>query len=131
MSYNITRFRVKSLDLSFPLSFDFQEWIESQPNSTGKRWCIEDENTILTNLAASTWKLKLGSQELSGTIKGDRYVVDEIDWRSDGSGTLYEDILLPLFREFQGSLEALVVWEGGDTVKQVNIQKGEISEVEL
>lgn len=140
MSYNITSFKTKSMHLAFPINFDFQAWVRAQPDRTvqgyenaGKRWCLEekDDAHIWTDLAARTWKLPLLNQELTGVIEGDTLTVTEMDWRGDGSGHLYSDILMPLFREFKGNLSALVVWEGGDTITQLDIREGVVEETEL
>ncbi|SRR6266699_177557 len=129
MSYNITRFKVRRIDLSLPLAFDFQQWLETQPPSVGKKWCMEDE--VAVNLAKGTWTLPLSDQELSGAIEGDRLIVNSVSCSSEGSGYIYSDILLPLFKEFRGYLIAAVVWEGGDKVCHLSIEDGVVEEEEI
>lgn len=137
MSYNITAWKVRSMRLVLPLDFHFRHWLESQPDrdkdgyeNTGKRWCLEDSSLTL-NLETRTWTLDASGQELAGTIEDDQLVATDVDWTSDGSGRLYGDILLPLFKDFKGNLDALVVWEGGDTITQLSIQGGVVDEVEV
>lgn len=140
MSYNITAWKIQHFHLELPLTFDFQSWVQSQPRrdekgyeNTGRRWCLEDgDSDVLINLAASTWKLSMSGKELSGIIKDDKLIAETLNsWTSDGSGILYNDILIPLFKEFKGNLEALVIWEGGDSLYQVRINDGIVEETEL
>lgn len=129
---------MKSIHLALPLTFDFQAWVREQPDrdkngyeNVGKRWSQDEESAINANLAKGTWKLEVASQELSGKIEDDRLIAVNIDWSSDGSGRMYSDILLPLFREFKGNLEALVVWEHGDAINRLTISNGAIEDTEI
>lgn len=138
MSYNITGLKRRSIHLELPLDFDFQAWVRAQPVRTeqgyeniGRRWCLEENAAIAVNLAEHTWKLGIFNQELSGRVEDNALVCYALDWTGEGSGNLYSDILLPLFKEFKGSLSALVVWEGGDSVYQLDIHDGVISDVEI
>jgi hypothetical protein len=131
MSYNISTWKLKTLKLELPRTFDFNQWVDLQPErdergyeNIGVRWCKEEEARIEADLAANTWRLEVFNQELSGTIVGDTLVTKELDWRGEFSGHLYSDILLPLFEEFHGDLEAIVVWEGGDSVNRLKIHNG-------
>jgi len=133
--------KVSKVALKLPLLFDFMEWIAEQPSldkhgyeNTGRKWCLEDPTTVSANLAARTWKLSLWGNDktLKGIIEGDSLVVTELEgWTSDGSGILYNDVLLPLFQEFKGTLEAIVVWKSGDSVKRLTIHDGIVEDVEI
>jgi|SRR5579859_22922 len=140
MSYNITAFKQSSISLNLPLTFDFMEWVRTLPDrdqrgyeNVGKRWCLEDRSptAVNANLAQKTWELDFTTQSLSGTIENNELLVTDIDWRGEGSGHLYSDILLPLFRAFNGNLEAMVVWEGGDSIYRLSIHNGVVSEMEI
>jgi hypothetical protein len=141
MSYNITNIKVSKLSLRLPLRFDFQRWINGQPGldkngyeKTGRRWCIEDDTAISVNLAEETWELSLmgGDKTIKGIIEGDAFVATELEsWGGDGSGHLYSDVLLPLFEAFKGTLEAIAVWEEGDTIKRLNIRDGIVEETKI
>lgn len=141
MSYNISSMKVSKISLVLPLRFNFQEWLEDQPShdkrgyeKAGRRWCLEDSIVLWANLGEGTWKLSLmeGGQTISGIIEGDSLVTTALeDWSSDGSGHLYSDILIPLFEAFQGTLEAIVVWERGDSVKRLAIHDGIVEETEI
>lgn len=139
MSYNITAMKVHSLHLELPLTFDFRQWVEGLPfytedglENVGKRWILADEHIFLaSNLAQGTWKLDLGGQTLRGIIDNDCLSLISLTWTGDGSGYYYSDILLPLFNQFKGSMDVLVIWEGGDTVQEVHIVDGQIEAKEI
>ena len=131
MSYNITSFKLKNLALALPLTFDFQAWLASQPESAGVRWCRDDGEGIQANLARNTWTLPLSGHELAGNIEGDKLVVTGLECYGEGSGHIYSDVVLPLFEDFKGSLQAIVVWEGGDTVNRLTIEDGNAKEEEI
>src|SRR6266568_9365572 len=119
MSTNIRSFKVKTILLGLPLTFDFQQWLGTHvssmgiASSAGVKWCIEEESEIQANLAKSTWKLSLSGQELSGVIQDNKLLATQIELSSDSSSHIYSDVILPLFEECNGILEDLVVWEDG------------------
>ena len=136
MSYNISNHRIRSLTLTFPLTFDFQAWLREQPDkrqydNVGKKWCLQGKNRVLVDLAAQTWELGFGGQSLSGVFEDNQLVTKELSWSSDGSGHMFTDILLPLFESFQGDLDGLFIWESGDSVEDVKIQKGVVTRSEV
>lgn len=142
MSYNITRMKVSKVSLRLPLDFDFMMWIAGLPErdekgyeNIGRRWCLEDPTTISSNLADRTWKLSLFGEDdkvIKGIIEDEALVACALeDWEGDGSGYLHDDVLLPLFKEFKGTLEAIVVWEGGDSIKRLSIYDGVVEETEV
>ena len=137
MSYNITNINVSKVYLKLPLRFDFTKWITDQPKvdkngyeNIGRRWCVEDRIAVSANLGKGTWELSLmgGKKTIRGVIDGDSLVATALEsWTGDGSGHLYSSALLPLFAAFKGTLEAVVVWEGGDSIKRISIHDGRIS----
>lgn len=142
MSYNITNMKVSKVSLRLPLDFNFMEWIAGLPErdergyeNIGQRWVLEDPTTISSNLANRTWKLSLFGDDdkvIKGIIEDNAYVATALEyWSSDGSGILYNDILIPLFKEFRGTLEAVVVWEKGDSIKRLNVHDGIVEETEI
>ena len=69
---------------------------------------------------------------IKGIIENNAFIATELEyWSGDGSGYLYSDVLIPLFEEFKGTLEAIVVWEGGDSIKRLNIHDGVVEETEI
>lgn len=142
MSYNITSMKVSKVSLRLPLHFDFMKWITGQPardergyENIGRRWLLEDPVAISANLAEGAWQLSLFGEDdkvIKGIIEDGALVATALeDWEGDGSGYLYEDVLLPLFKEFKGTLEAIVVWEGSDSIKRLNIHDGVVEETDV
>ena len=142
MSYNITSMKVSKVSLRLPLDFDFTKWITDQPardehgyENIGRRWLLEDPVAISANLSEGTWKLALSGNDdkvIKGIIEGNSLIATELEyWSGDGSGYLHDDVLLPLFRDFKGTLEAIVVWEGGDSIKHLTIHDGVAEEAEI
>lgn len=140
MSYNISHWKLRSIHLALPLNFDFGQWVRSlsdrdeQGNeNVGKRWCLEEHETpaVQVNLVAQTWTLEILGQELTGVVDDDALVVTALEWADDGSGHLYSGILIPLFKAFDGDLNAIVVWEGGDSINQLSIHEGIVEDKEM
>lgn len=141
MSYDITSWKIGKVHLVLPLAFDFEAWLHTQPDEVkhgyenfGKRWCLEagEKNTVQCNLAKNTWKLPVCGNEIKGVIDGQYLVAIELGgWTSDGSRHLYHDILIPLFKEFHGELQAVIVWESGDTISAINLHDGVLEEKNL
>lgn len=132
MSDNIINFKVRTVHLALPADFDFQRWQASQPESTGKRWCHENPEEIVLSKdhERATWTLSVLGKRLSGTIADDgTLIVTTLQWTDICSGGLYFDVLLPLFTDFGGDLSVLVVWDGGESIVDLTIVKGVVSEV--
>lgn len=140
MSYNISAWKIRNIHLRLPINFGFQSWLQSQPGTdehgyenVGRRWLLEHKDSFVhINAADSTWKIPIMNDELAGTIVGQSLFLTDLEgWTEDGSGHLYGDILIPLFKEFKGTLDAIVVWEGGDSIYHVVIHDGIVEEEEI
>ncbi len=142
MSYDISSWKITNVHLELPLKFDFRSWLQKQPDKDakgyatfGKRFCLEDERSrVLCDLVADTWQLSASGCALSGVIQDQKLILadpDAINWDGDGSGYLYHDVLIPLFKDFQGDLEAIVIWEHGDSVRQLKIVQGVVSDEKI
>lgn len=137
MSYNIDTWKIHKLTLTLPRTFDFQVWLAMQPATTdngrypnySKRHWTRDKDapsSISFDQAHATWALQMSENELSGALIEEGMRVDRLSFTGDFSGHLYEEVLLPLFAEFKGDLDAVIVWERGDTVEHIIIEKGTI-----
>lgn len=134
MSYNITGWKIRSIHLELPITFSFRDWLKEQGVGTGVRWCLEDKSAVHYNLSEHTWTLEASGKELKGTIENEKLMLSDpkaVDWRSDGSGCLYSDVLIPLFEQFKGDIDAIVVWEGGDSINHLKIVQGVVSDKEI
>lgn len=125
MSYNISTWKTKQLNnLVIPISAFFKhERTDWHPKlkfdeDTGER--ILDFN------------LEDGDM-LVGKIEDGFFKVENINIYAEKSGTFYEWVLEPALEESTGELEAVLIWEGGDSITQLKVNNGnvEVAQVEL
>lgn len=114
MSYNIDTFKVKELDcFIIPVASLYKcersDWHQDRINN-------DDGSVTFTNCET----------KIHGTIQGDFLFVDKIDCHGEGSGTVMNLILEPAFADSTGRLVASCVWEGGDSINQLVVDKGEV-----
>lgn len=115
MGYNIDNWKTKKLNnLTIPLEAFFRhprtDWHPKQS---------------LRGTQDLTLECGCG-QEIKGTLNGENIVVTEFDMHGEGSGTFYHMILEPAFKESKGELEAVLVWEGGDTIQKLRVKNGAV-----
>jgi hypothetical protein len=121
MSYNVTSFRLKSVSLTLPRDFSIKSF-------SRRAW-----HEIAVDVVVNEWGYNEGGEgfQMGGDVTNDGLVVTSLDCYSEGSGTDYHELLIPLFKEFKGDLEATVIWEGGDTIERLSIVGGEATETEI
>ncbi len=70
--------------------------------------------------------------EMVGTEDNGDFVVTNITSYGDGSGTFHEDFFknkwLP---QSKGKLEAVLIWEGGDSITRIKSDDGVVEETEI
>lgn len=59
------------------------------------------------------------------------FQIETIEFGAEGSGRAYEDTLLPLLRQTRGLLDAMAIWEGGDSLTRVYVNNGVVTESEI
>ena len=120
MSYNISNFRLKSVSLVLPTDFKMKAF-------SRRAW---DEIHLDVD---DTWEYNQNGEgfQMGGEVTDAGLVATNLNCYSEGSGGDYHDLLVPLFKEFKGDLEASVVWEGGDTIEKVSIAKGILTETKI
>jgi hypothetical protein len=120
MSYNIDKWKTKRLDnLTIPLDAFFKhprtDWHPKQ--------CWH---------GTEDFKLESGGgQEIKGTLKDGHLTVTEIDMTGEGSGTFYNWILQPALEASKGTLEAVLVWEGGDSINRLIVEDGVVKSEDI
>ena len=123
MSYNIDTWKTKRLEnLTIPR--------EAFYRSERTDWHPEcDEGT---DLFAGQITLHCGcDQTIKGTLDSGQIRITEFDMAGEGSGTLYHEILEPALKESRGYLEAVLVWEGGDSITRLVVNDGEVTSEEI
>jgi len=122
MSYNIDTFKLKKVRLILPLNIKFNKYAE---------WL--DEKGAIANLADATWAVNEDGEgfEMRGNVTKQGLEVVGVSCWGEGSGHVYEDVLLPLFKDYKGDLEAICIWEGGDSITKLSIKNGVVTEKEV
>lgn len=118
VSYNIDTWKTKRLgNLTIPLKAFFKherkDWHPNQP--------------VIDNAETGEVVLECGcGQEIKGVLKDGNLLVTEFDMTGEGSGTFYEWILVPALEESAGTLEAVLIWEGGDSIQRLKVKDGKV-----
>lgn len=122
MSYNVDTWKLKKLrGLMIPLaSFFKHERKDWHPKKT-----LNNDGTLTLECGCE--------QEIVGRIEGERLMIVKIDMAGEGSGTFINWILGPALEDSTGELEAVCVWEGGDTINRLKVKDGAVEweDVEL
>jgi hypothetical protein len=61
----------------------------------------------------------------------DIIVVKSINLYGEASGTAYHYVLLPALKQSQGFMEAVLIWEGGDSITSLLVKDGLVTEREI
>ena len=118
MSYNIDTWKTKKLEsLVIPLKslfiHDRTDWHPSQPE--------------IINAETNEVSIKCGcGQEIKAILKDGNLHITEFEIYGEGSETLMNWILEPALKQSTGKLEAVLVWEGGDSITRLSVNNGEL-----
>ncbi len=126
MSYNIDRWKTKRLvDLVIPLIAYTSAYTADR---ISRGWRPNIQHDYATN------KITIGmgcdsDEAIVGTLTADNLIhVESISLRGEGSGTDYYDVLIPMLKASHGELEAVQVWEGGDSISRLVVKDGVVTE---
>jgi hypothetical protein len=122
MSYNIDKWKTKKLGgLSIPLeAFYRHERTDWHPKA------------IINSPTSNVVMLECGcGQRIVGALENGFLLVHEFDMAGEGSGTFYNWILEPALKESKGTLEAVLVWEGGDSINRLTVKDGKVTSAEI
>lgn len=119
MSYNIDTFKIKKLEkLVIPFSAFFlhprKDW-----HPEGK---FLDAETMLFQLEGGC------GQTIKGNLIAGKLHVTELDLSGEGSGVFMDYVMVEAFKQSTGQLEAVLVWEGGDSISRLIVNNGEFSD---
>ena len=121
MGYNISNWKTKKLqNLTIPLNVFFEnvDWHQEEP--------------VIINKETMEIELYCGCEQLiKGTLKDDIIHVTDLEMDGEGSGHFRCMVLDKALRQSKGELEAILVWEGGDSITKLNVKDGVIEETEL
>lgn len=119
MSYNIDTIKIKKLDnLVIPVKAFYegsQNWMPKQPE--------------ITNLETNEVRISCGcGQQIKGILKEGNIHISSLDLSGEGSGSLMGEVIENAFKQSTGSLEMVMVWEGGDSITKMTVVDGVITE---
>ncbi len=120
MSYNIDTWKTKKLEnLVIPLKAFYEherkDWHPKEPT--------------ITNAETMEVELECGcEQTIKGVLKDGLLTVTEFEMYGEGSGTFKSWILDEALRQSKGELEAVLVWEGGDSITRLKVKDGILEE---
>jgi hypothetical protein len=116
MSYNIDTWKTKRLDnLVIPLEAFYKharaDWHPRQPVIID---ALRNEVSLACGCEQAIW----------GVLHDGQLTITKFEMAGEGSGTFYNWILEPALRESKGTLEAVLIWEGGDAVQRLSVCDG-------
>ena len=141
MSYNISNWTTKRLEnFVIPLSalYDISDdlkqrgWRPAAPKLT----CVSAPSGIFIEIG-NLGEGKVGGRLLFNSnefpsgidITTCKIAVSEISvWGEGSGGIFYNEILLSALKQSTGALEAVLVWEGGDSISRLLAEDGKITE---
>jgi len=129
MSYNISSFRTKRLEqLSIPfaaLTVLSQELVDRGWGShlSAEIRVKEKELAVYIDFVEG--------EGVVGVLSGTNVIVREICLMGEASGTAYREILLPALKTSTGILEAVLIWEGGESITRLIVNDGEVIEQDV
>lgn len=116
MSYNISSFKIKRLEnLVIPLSALY--------DNVEKNWKPEQPKIV----DASTMEVEIYGgcgQTIKGILKDDSIHVTKLDLSGEGSGSYMHYIIKDALLQSTGELDAILIWEGGDSVSRLTVKDG-------
>ena len=128
MPYNITNWITKRIEcLVIPLSA-----LYGMDDDLKRRGWVPDPPQIanITNTGDVLVDINISPGIISGRLLPDNSImINGIDVSGEGSGHLYHEILLPSLRQSKGILEAVLIWEGGDSITRLISNDGDVIEV--
>lgn len=126
MSYNISQWKTKKLDnLIIPLdALHYTDEFERRGYKVEHQLHIDGDKLLA--------EVRLGEGGgLGGEIDDIRdplIKVTQIALMGEGSGTDYHEVLLRALRKSTGVLEAVLIWEGGDSISRLIVRDGVVKE---
>jgi len=129
MSYNISTWTTKKLEnFTIPLMVLYDKSIREDWRPDDPTLKLEgDEIGIVIDCGEDSY-IEGIYDAVAKTIK-----VSDIRVHYEGSGTFFYDVLLPALEKSSGRLEAVLVWERGDSISRLKVLDGVVTreQVEL
>lgn len=124
MSYNIDTWKTKKLEnLVIPLKFLYEQ------NKEGLHPSYYSSQPEIVDIETNEVSIKLATgQKIKAILKDKNLHIIELKVYGEGSGIVLEEILKPALKQSTGELEAVCVWEEGDSITQLSVKDGMVIE---
>ena len=117
MSYNVDSWKTKELSgLRIPIASLYKH---ERSDWHPEREELPDGSTVL----------RVMDSQLVGTVAGDVLTVTRIQCSGEGSGTALNWIIEPALADSKGTLVAVRVWEGGDSIDRLTVRDGVVESI--
>jgi hypothetical protein len=122
MSYNIDTWKTAKLDnLVIPIHVFYEH--------ERKDW---HPTMYIINHETMQIELECGCDQLiKGKLKDGMLTVTEFKMSGEGSGTFKDLILDEALKRSKGELEAILIWEGGDSITRLKVKDGILEESDV
>jgi len=125
MSYNIDTWKTKQM-IGLRIPIEALQYSEDMKKRGWKKECTinMDDNPITVSIPMAD----------GGVVEGillfdtKEVEVSKISLWGEGSGTEYHELLLPALKKSTGKLIAVLIWEGGDSISQLDVFNGNVEE---
>jgi hypothetical protein len=130
MSYDITSWTTLKIK---NLSFNMEDF-SYPPNRIKNGWSIQRS---LDFKESGEHSLEIDISTERGSISGgfdfesNRITAEKCEIAGIGSGVAWFDCLLPALKKSRGYLEAIVIWESGDSVGLLTVKDGQVTESDI
>lgn len=129
MSYNITSVKIKQIELTVPRDFLFEigdfETDEDYGQIMIGGWGGYSEPKRINDNQLFKLVMDGDGSEIIGEIIGKEIKITDFNCSSsNSSGEWILSTIKELCVKYKQSLKATIVWEGGDSIEYINIQKG-------
>lgn len=142
MSYNITSWKTKLLDrlvipkdeLQFSEDMQRRGWKVTSRLGDGPIYEHDDALQVarLINHGIPIVLDICGKKDIVGVLDNQgNIIVSAISFRDEGSGIVYHELLLPALAKSTGKLDAVLIWEGGDSISGVRVDNGKVEEYQI
>lgn len=120
MSYNVDSFKVKRMEgLKLPLKSLYEskrsDWHPDEPELIG-------DNKVIITCGCG--------QEIEAILEDGYLTVTKLNMSGEGSGSFIDYVLFEALKQSTGYLEAILIWEGGDSITRLIVDNGELSNEE-
>lgn len=126
MSYNISTWKTKRLE-GFVIPLDALHNISEDLKRRG--WQPSPPEIAYQESGPTLVKVRLAEGYLVGvSLVHNRVLVTQISVCGEGSGTFMAQVFIPALAQSAGLLEAVLIWEGGDSIERLTVADGEVRE---